>query len=126
MCSALVSTMTLLSGCGSEPAEPTDLTGTWVSEESEGSYQEAVISNDTIEINWVTPDSKAIYWIGSYEAPTEAVDEYSWTSSGDTEKMASALLDSQDELKDFKYKDGVISYDASMMGVTKTVELKKQ
>ena len=61
-----------------EPEEPTDLTGTWQSEENDGSYQEAVISEDRIEINWVSDggDTKSIYWIGTYEAPTEAVDEY--------------------------------------------------
>ena len=37
-----------------EKKEPLDLTGTWKSEEVEGSYQEATISDDVIEINWVS------------------------------------------------------------------------
>lgn len=109
-----------------EKHEPTDLTGTWASEDQEGSYQEAVITEDKIEINWITPDSTAIYWIGTYQAPDKEVNEYTWTSTGDQEAMQSALLASTAESKDFTYKNGVISYEASMMGVTKTVELKKK
>lgn len=110
-----------------EPAEPTDLSGTWRSEENDGSYQEAVISEDRIEINWVYDggDTKSIYWIGTYEAPTEAVDEYSWTSERNKEETDTALLASMDDTKDFTYKDGVISYEASALGTTTTVELSK-
>ena len=110
-----------------EPEEPTDLTGTWQSEENDGSYQEAVISEDSIEINWVSDggDTKSIYWIGTYEAPTEAVDEYSWTSERNKEETDTALLASTDDTKEFTYKDGVISYEASALGTTTTVELSK-
>ena len=73
-------------------AQPTDLTGTWQSENNDGSYQEAIITDDTIEINWVSEGTESIYWIGTYTAPTEAVDEYSWTSERDKEKTDSALL----------------------------------
>lgn len=111
-----------------EPEEPTDLTGTWKSEENDGSYQEAVITTDRIEINWVSDggDTKSIYWIGTYEAPTEAVDEYFWTSERNKEETDTALLASTDDTKDFTYKDGVISYEASALGTTKTVELTKE
>ena len=111
-----------------EPEEPTDLTGTWKSEENDGSYQEAVITTDRIEINWVSDggDTKSIYWIGTYDAPTEAVDEYSWTSERNKEETDTALLASTDDTKDFTYKDGVISYEASALGTTKTVELTKE
>lgn len=110
-----------------EPEEPTDLTGTWQSEENDGSYQEAVISDDRIEINWVSDggDTKSIYWIGTYEAPTEAVDEYPWTSERNKEETDTALLASTDDTKEFTYKDGVISYEASALGTTTTVKLSK-
>lgn len=110
-----------------ETEEPTDLTGTWQSEENDGSYQEAVISDDRIEINWVSDggDTKSIYWIGTYEAPTEAVDEYSWTSERNKEETDTALLASTDDTKEFTYKDGVISYEASALGTTTTVELSR-
>ena len=111
-----------------EPEEPTDLTGTWKSEENDGSYQEAVITTDRIEINWVSDggDTKSIYWSGTYDAPIEAVDEYSWTSERNKEETDTALLASTDDTKDFTHKDGVISYEASALGTTKTVELTKE
>ena len=106
--------------------ESTDLTGTWISEESDGTYQEATITDNYIEINWVTPDSASLYWAGTYVAPSDAVDEYSWISENDTEKTDSALLASSSETKEFTYKDGVITYEASALGTKKTIELKKQ
>lgn len=108
--------------------EPLNLDGTWVSENNNGSYQEAVISGDTIEINWVSDNGEttAIYWIGSYEAPTADIEEYSWTSTRDKEKTDNALMASTDDTKDFSYKDGELSYSVSMMGATTTLHLTKQ
>ena len=109
------------------PEEPTDLTGTWKSEDNEGSWMEASITADTIEINWISDDgkTKSIYWIGTYQAPDEAVDEYSWTSERDKEKTDTALLASTDDTKDFTYKDDIISYEVSAVGTTTTMELTK-
>lgn len=111
-----------------EKKEPLDLTGTWKSEEVEGSYQEATISDSVIEINWVSDggNTKSLYWAGTYVAPTESTDKYSWISENDKEKTGTALLASSDDTKDFTYKDGVISYEASAMGTTKKVELTKE
>lgn len=107
--------------------EPLDLTGTWTSSEDEGSYQEATISENTIEINWISDAgaTKSIYWIGTYSPPTENLDEYSWTSERDVEKTASALLASSDDTKNFTYKDGKITYEVSVMGTTTTYELSQ-
>ncbi len=111
-----------------EEKQPTDLTGTWVSEASDGTYQEAVIKDGKIEINWVNDEekTKSLYWIGSCDAPTSYVEEYSWTSKGDIEKMKSSLLASSDKTKDFKYSNDVLSYEASAFGTTKTVEMKRK
>lgn len=50
-----------------EAKEPTDLTGVWASENKDGSYQEATITDDSIEINWISDDgaTKSIYWSGT-------------------------------------------------------------
>ena len=108
--------------------EPLDLSGTWQSENNDGSYQEAVISGDTIEINWITDDgkTKSIYWIGTYTAPTEIVDTYEWTSERDKEKTDNALLASTDDTKVISYSNGKLSYEVSAMGTTTTLELTKQ
>lgn len=121
-------------GCGGgepeAPAEPLDLTGTWIqtNSNSEDSWQEAVISDGVIEINWITDngDTRSLYWAGTYDAPTEALKEYSWTSINDTEKTSLALLASSAETKDFTYKDNELSYEASALGSTMTIRMEKQ
>ncbi len=118
---------TLLCGCGKGNEGTTDLTGTWTSENNNGSYQEAIITQDSIEINWVSDNgsTKSIYWIGTYTAPSEPITEYTWTSDRDKEKTDTALLASTDDTKVFTYKDEVLSYEVSAMGTTTTLELKK-
>ena len=126
-----------LTACGEktvktqESNETLNLFGTWkqTNSNSETSYQEAVISKDgTITINWVNEedDSKSLYWAGSFTAPTENTDSYSWTSKNNKEQTESALLASGAETKDFEYKDGIISYEASALGTTTTIKLEKK
>lgn len=105
-----------------------DFTGTWRSEESGGSYQEAVITDGTIKINWVSDNgkTKSIYWIGTFVAPSEPVTEYSWTSKIDKDETDFALFSSGDDTKKFTYKNGVISYEVSALGTTAIMELKKE
>lgn len=124
----LAGAMLIMTSCGSAAASIPDLKGTWKSEDNNGSYQEAVISDNSIEINWVSDggDTKSIYWVGSFIAPTEATNSYSWTSERDKEATDSALLASSDETKEFTYSDGVISYQTSALGTTTTMKLKKE
>lgn len=119
--------LSTLCGCG-KPSGTTDLTGTYQSENNDGSYQEAVITAGTIEINWVSDNgaTKSVYWIGTYTAPSEPITEYAWTSTRDKEATDTALMASTDDTKAFAYKNDVLSYQVSMMGTTTTLELKKQ
>lgn len=109
--------------------DPVDLTGTWKSKNNDGAWMEATINDNTISIDWVSDngDTKSIYWVGSYTAPTEYSDEYTWTSTNDKEQTESALLASSDDTKDFTYSDSdkELSYQASMMGTTTTVIMTK-
>lgn len=106
-----------------------NLTGEWKQEnsKSDDSYQAATISGDTIEIYWVRDngDTKSLYWAGSFVVPTTADEPYSWTSKNDHSKTKSALLASSDDTKTITYQNGVLSYEASAMGTTTTVKLKK-
>ena len=109
-------------------AKPADLTGTWkqTNPNSSDTWMEATVSDGVIEIDWVTQDSRSLYWKGTYEAPTKAGD-WKWTSQGDTAAMEQSLLGSQDATKDFTYtKANGISWQASAMGVTTTVKTAKQ
>ncbi|WP_253610819.1 hypothetical protein [Bifidobacterium pseudolongum] len=114
----------------STPVEkPADLDGKWTqtNANSETMRMDAEIAGGTITVNWVQPDSTSLYWTGLYEAPT-APGDWSWTSKGDTEKMASALLASQDDAKEFHYtaSSDDLSFDATAMGTTVTVRMKRQ
>lgn len=125
-----------LCGCGggnnnssSQQKTPPDLTGTWKQANgSETSYQMATISDGTIEIYWISNggDTKSLYWSGTYVAPTEATDNYSWDSVNDHSKTGSALLASNDDSKTITYDGKQLSYSASAMGSTTTVKLEKQ
>lgn len=123
--------MVLLSAaCGSASAEKEipDLSGVWKSKDNDGSYQEATITSDTIEINWISDGgaTKSIYWFGTYIAPTEVTDTYEWVSERDKEKTDSALLASTDDTKKFSYSKGKLKYEVSAFGTTTTLELTKE
>lgn len=137
LCIALCAlTVFALAACGAkttddpaktEPKQPPVLTGTWkqTNSESDDSYQEATITDSTIEVYWVSADTKALYWAGTFVAPTKADEPYTWDSANDTEKTSSALLASGDATKTFTYKDGTLSYEVTALGVTKTVTMTK-
>ncbi|WP_276888175.1 hypothetical protein [Faecalibaculum rodentium] len=118
----------MLAGCASGTGQPVSTAGTYVMPDGSGDGQEAVIKGKDIEIYWVAKENKtkALYWKG--DAPEEAKESgpLKWTSQGDREAMDSSLLASQDSTKEFTLDNGVLSYEASAMGVTKTVELKKE
>lgn len=138
----LVAALTL-TGCGGSNANPEatdspavtqeapqtpDLAGTWkqINSASEDSYQQATVKGNTITVDWVSDggDTTSTYWIGTFEAPTDAVQPYTWSSKRDAAKTDSALLASTDDTKEFTYEDGVISYKVSALGTTTTVKLE--
>jgi hypothetical protein len=112
------------------PAEPLDLAGDWkqTNSNSADSYQAATIAGDLITVNWVneTDSTTALYWVGTYEAPTDAVETFTWISAGDVAQMETGLLASGDDSKEFTYEDGKLKYELTAMGVTMTVEMERQ
>lgn len=74
----------MLTACGetnqfepeNEPGTPPDLVGEWKQTNSdvENAWQAATITGDAIEVYWVSDngDTKALYWAGSFDAPTTA------------------------------------------------------
>ena len=109
-----------------EQKAPLSLDGTWkqVNSEADDSYQEAVISDGTITINWISPDTKSLYWVGTIPEIETTDDEFSWTSEGDIDEMASSIMASTSETKDFAYADGELTYELSALGVTTTVRMQ--
>jgi len=125
-----------VAGCGSEsrekskePEKPLDLSGKWVqsNSDSDDMWHEAIIKDDEITIHWVSNDgdTKDLYWAGSYVAPTEPGDTYSWESENDTSKTDMALLASTSKTKEFTYENDELVYEASAMGSDMTIRLKK-
>lgn len=122
----------LLTACGKSAEtnsneEPIDLTGNWAQEGKEFSngYQAGYISGDRIEIFWMTDEGKtsSLYWSGTYEAPKKVTDEFTWDSKNDKTRTDKALLASGDDQKNFTYKNGKISYEASIMDQSATMTL---
>lgn len=106
-----------------------DLRGSWVEKGQEGSesYQAGFIEDDVIEIYWMSDhgNTASLYWSGSFEAPADSFDEYTWDSVNDTVKTNYALLASDDNTKTFTYKNGELSYQVTALGITKSVSLEK-
>lgn len=130
-----------LAGCGGggqsaggsepapEPEEPLDLTGTWIAPgESDDSWMEAVIADGAITVYWVSDngDTKSLYWAGTYVAPEEATDTYSWDSENDHEQTDTALMASGEDTKTFSYEAGELSWETSALGTTKTLHATKE
>lgn len=108
-------------------AKPADLTGEWIQENAGDAYQSAKVTADSISVDWV--DTKggttSVYWVGTYEAPTNP-GPFTWTSSRDAAATDRALLASTEPTKEFRYAEDKISYEVSMMGVTKAMTLVRK
>ena len=123
-CVAMI--ISMFTGCGSSSAGESekqipDLIGEWkeTTEGLEDSYQMAKISENTIEIYWISDngDTSALYWAGSFTAPTTAEEPYVWESKNDFSKTENAFLASTSDTKTMTYENGIISYETSALGV---------
>lgn len=122
-----------LTACGSsggDSTSPPDLLGEWkqVNSKSEDTWQAATITEDTIEVYWVTDggETTMLYWAGTFSKPDSAAEPYSWESENDHEKTDFSLMASEDDTKTFTYEKGQISYSVSAFGATTTVKLEKE
>lgn len=109
----------LVSGCGGGTSQDDNdalsLVGNWTAT-GEEKYHCGIITDDSIEIYWIgdTLDSNTLYWAGSYEAPTEKTDTYSWESKNDKSKTENAMLASGDDTKTFTYENGKLTFSFSV------------
>lgn len=109
--------------------QPADLTGTWkqTNSNSDDTYMRATVADGAIKVEYIMGDTTALFWAGSYEAPTEAGD-WKWDSANDQEQTQNALLASTDDTKTFEYSDSSkeLSFPMTMQGVTATIKMQKQ
>ena len=110
------------------PAEPLDLTGNWrqVDAVETETYQFATIADGVLDIYWFIPDTGVmLHWAGTYDAPTDPAETYSWESANDTTRTASALMASGDAAKTISYENGKLSYTAAAFGMETTIQLER-
>lgn len=118
-----------LAGCSAEPEaekqpeSPVSYVGSWTEKDGAAdSWQEAEVADGRIEVYWMTPDSKSLYWAGTFEADGDGTK----VSENDKEATGKALLASGADTKEFVCADGEIAYDVTAMGATKTVHLARK
>ena len=114
-----------------EQKQPLSLDGTWQATNSADpatSTMEAEIKDGTITIYLVSvkEDTKMLYWQGTVPAPDTTDNKYNFTSEADTEALSKSIMGSQDKTKDFKYENGVLSFDFTAMGTTKTIKMERK
>lgn len=110
---------------------PPDLWGEWrdfASGKDSDSFHGIYIYGNTIEIYWVTEGglSTSLYWAGTFQAPPDGKEPYTWESTCDEDRTSAAQLASNEMTKTFTYSNGVLSYEANILGVRTTIEARKQ
>lgn len=108
---------------------PPDLIGEWrEANGSEDAYHGIRVFGRTIEIYWISDggNNKTLYWAGTFDPPADGSEPYTWVSQNDTNRTSAAVLASGDSVKEFTYRNGKLSYSASILGVTQTIEAEKK
>jgi hypothetical protein len=87
----------------------------------------AACTNNTIEVYWNNEETSTVslYWAGTFMPPAVGIEEFTWESVNDTEKTGGSIMASSSETKIFTYKDGIISYEVSALGMTMTAKLAR-
>lgn len=125
---ALVAVMTIASRSdGSSKTDiPVTLDGKWHQVEGlKGTYMTATVYGGSIQIDMSSRDASYIYWLGTFDTDKSTSKPFETISLGDTDAMALSIFGSNSKTKTFSYKDGIISYEFTMLGSTTTVKLAK-
>ena len=130
---ALIGALLLLAGCGSNgetssasaesesaPVETLNLEGSWIAEvQGSGYYLAGFIKDNLIELHWVSSydQNGSVYWAGSYKAPKDKPDTYTWESTRNDPIMNTSAYASVDASRSFTYADGKLTLAGSSTGV---------
>lgn len=109
----------------SDSQETFNFDGTWTAPLDNGAKMVASIVDNTIEITWDTEDTKALYWKGTFNTPTNWDTNFVVTSQGDRETMEASFMASQDSTKKFEWNGKTLNYTLRIMGVERTIRLSK-
>jgi hypothetical protein len=83
----------------------------------------ADVTENVISIRMRFRGVEDLYWLGSFDS-VGMTQNLQMTSTADVE-LASSLFGSHDSTKVFKYVNGVLSYEFTMLGKTTTVNLAR-
>lgn len=120
----LLPVLLLLGGCiNAEEPEPMNITGTWVSDESQSFGFTAEITETDILVELTMDDMSGLYWKGTIDTPYTV--DTTIVSKGDIDAMSASLFGSSDETKEFKLENGKISFSFTIMGVKQNVVLSR-
>jgi hypothetical protein len=117
------------SASAESPIKTTDvpvLTGHWHMTKSgiPDAKMAASIADDKILVTLTMGDTTGIFWDGTFDT-TQTSAVFKTTSLGDQAAMAAQLYASSEKSKVFTYKDGDLSFQFSIMGVSTIVHMSK-
>jgi hypothetical protein len=103
------------------------LVGEWKQTNSgiPGVVMTAEISGDSIKIYMKMSKTAGVFWLGSFNTSRETSQSFTVNSVGNVEAMKYDLYASSEKTKTFTYKDGDLSYQFSIMGVSTIVHLSR-
>lgn len=135
---AFILSALLLVSCGGSDPSPADDTapakdtapvtiqtaGNWVEKDadttiSEGSYFAADVTGGELSIYQKNTEMSALYWAGT--APETVTAGETFVSAANHERTDHAILASSADEKEFAYDGEALSFEYTIMGVTRTV-----
>ena len=125
----VMSALFACSGGQASSTEPLDLQGDWrqVDTKTADNWVEATITGDTIEVFVVNENGerRSLQWAGTYRAPTEATNSYTWESERDSSRTEISGLASSEDTKVFTYENGKLSYKDTIGQITLSMTLER-
>jgi len=108
-------------GCASDHKNKpvVNMNGSWHQSDADSTQMTAEISNGRIEIMLHSDVINGLYWGGSFNAKDASGDSFEITSNADESGL------SQNLTKIFKYNDGLLSYEFTMLGKTRLIHLTR-
>lgn len=107
--------------------QPASLLGNWHQVKSgiPDAKMAANITDDKIVISLTMGDTTGTFWAGTFDTSKNGSQSFTITSVGDRNALAGSMYASSEKTKWFKYSDGDLSFQFSIMGVSTIVHLSK-
>lgn len=103
--------------------------GKWKQKDSKDDYYMlAEIKENKIRVYWAYNEGNvlSLYWEGTYEPPEELSDIYTWSSRKDATESQYCFRAANNDIKEFTYSDGILSYEGSIGESSFTVMLEHE